>query len=179
MLKWLLNRGARTFGKKYNYDVSYMLEMNDQAPEAGARFALFPLISQYRGPKAGQGVWAGALLASTLEGDCGPCAQLCIDMALEAGADASAIELCLKGEAEKAGDFGLGYRFAMASIKADTEADTLRQSIEDIHGPKTVIAASFAAAAGRFYPVLKRGMGHGLACQKLRIGADRIELAAA
>jgi len=174
MLEWLLNRSARAFGKKYGYDVSYMTEINAQSPAAGVRLALFPVISQYRGPKPGWGVWAGAILASTLEGDCGPCAQLCIDMALESGVDAADIQLCLRGQAAKAGDVGLGFRFAIASIKVDMEADTLRQTIAEKYGQETVIAASFAAASGRFYPVLKRGVGHGLACHQLQVGSENI-----
>ena len=52
MIKWLLRRGARTFGKTYDYDVSYMLDVINTSTGAGARLSAFPLISQYRGPKA-------------------------------------------------------------------------------------------------------------------------------
>ena len=134
------------------------------------RLSAFPLISQYRGPKRGQKVWVGAILASSLDGDCGPCAQLTLDMALEAGAPEEELRACLQGDAEHAGDIGLGFRFAQAAIASDVEADALGAEIKLKYGQQAVVAAAFAAASGRMYPVLKRGLGHGAACQKLRIG---------
>ena len=176
MLTWLLNRFAKAFAKRYDYDTGYMIETNEIGIGAGLRLAAFPLISQYRGPKPAQGVWAGALLASTMDGDCGPCAQLCIDMALEAGIAAHDIQLCLNGELDRAGDFGLGYRFAQASI-ADTPAvETLRAEVNERYGPKAVVACAFASATGRFYPVFKRGLGHGKVCQRLRVEGAELEI---
>lgn len=168
MIKWLLRRGARSFGRTLDYDVSYMLEVIDASSGAGMRLSAFPLISQYRGPKAAQQVWVGAIFASTLEGDCGPCAQLVVDMAVKAGADPALLKQCFDGDAHKAGDVGLGFRFAMASIHGDLEGDDLRQKIEDKYGAQAVIAAAFAAGSGRFYPVFKRGLGHGHACSQLQ-----------
>lgn len=167
MIKWILRRGARAFGRAYNYEVSYMLDVINTSAGAGMRLSAFPLISQYRGPKAAQQVWVGAIFASTLEGDCGPCAQLVVDMAVKAGADPALLKRCFDGDAHSAGDVGLGFRFAMAAIHGDLEADALRQEIEDKFGPRAVIAASFAAGSGRFYPVFKRGLGHGYACTRL------------
>ena len=167
MIKWLLRRAARAFGKSYDYDVSYMLDVIDTSAGAGARLSAFPLISQYRGPKDAQMVWVGAIFASTVEGDCGPCAQLVLDMAMEAGADSSELKLCFNGDPHQAGDVGLGFRFALAAIHGDLEVDTLGQEIEAKFGRRAVVAASFAAASGRFYPVFKRGLGYGHACTKL------------
>lgn len=176
MIRWLLNRLARAFAKRYDYDTSYMIEVNHVSTGAGLRLAAFPLISQYRGPKQAQRVWAGGLLASTLEGDCGPCAQLCIDMALEAGIAPEDVTRCLNGEAASAGDFGLGFRFAMASIRDTLEVDDLRAEITVKYGQKAVIAAAFASATGRFYPVFKRGLGHGKVCQRLQVEGANFEV---
>ena len=108
MIKWLLRRGARTFGKTYDYDVSYMLDVINTSTGAGARLSAFPLISQYRGPKEATQIWIGAIFASTLEGDCGPCAQLVVDMALGAGAEPTDLKRCFDGDPQQAGDVGLG-----------------------------------------------------------------------
>ncbi|MEM7330414.1 MAG: hypothetical protein AAF437_16860 [Pseudomonadota bacterium] len=168
MIKWVLKRAARAFGRSYDYDVSYMLDVIDTSAGAGARLSAFPMISQYRGPKRGQAVWTGAIFASTLEGDCGPCAQLVIDMATEAGANAVDLQRCFEGDPHLAGDVGLGFRFAMAAIHGDLAADDLQTEIEAKYGRRTVIAAAFAAATGRFYPVFKRGLGYGHACTQLQ-----------
>ncbi len=176
MIRWFLRRGARAFGKKYDYDIDYMEDVIDASSSAGLRLFAFPLISQYRGPKAAQGIWCGALLASTLDGDCGPCAQLVVDLAMEAGVDRSRLQMCTEGRAVEAGDVGLGFRYADAAISGDLGADDLRAEIEQKYGSKAVIAAAFAAASGRFYPIFKRGLGHGAACSRLTLGDTTIVL---
>lgn len=168
MIRSLLHRGARNFQRRYTYDTAYMHEVIDISTAAGVRLALFSTLSQYRGPCVA--IWSGALLASTLDGDCGPCAQLVVDMAIKAGADPRALQTCAAGHPEIAGDTGLGFRFAQAAITGDPQADTLREQITRQKGPKAVLAAGFAAASGRMYPVLKRSMGHGATCQKLSFG---------
>ena len=173
MIKWLLRRGARTFGKTYDYDVSYMLDVINTSTGAGARLSAFPLISQYRGPKEATQIWIGAIFASTLEGDCGPCAQLVGDMALEAGAEATDLKRCFDGDPQQAGDVGLGFRFAMAAINGHVEVDDLQARIEEKYGRRAVVAASFAAATGRFYPVFKRGLGFGHACRQLDFAGEK------
>lgn len=167
MIKWMLRRGARAFGRSYDYDVSYMLDVIDTSAGAGMRLSAFPLISQFRGPKAAQQVWVGAIFASTIEGDCGPCAQLVVDMAVEAGADPAVLKQCFDGDPHQAGDVGLGFRFALAAIRGDLEVDDLQSQIEAKYGRRAVVAAAFAAGSGRFYPVFKRGLGYGHACRQL------------
>jgi hypothetical protein len=115
-------------------------------------------------------VWAGAALASTLDGDCGPCAQLIVDMAVKAGVDEARIIACLARDFEAAGPAGLGFRFAEAAISGDLQADTLRDEIRAAYGEKAVIACAYAAASGRAYPVMKRALGHGKACQRITLG---------
>jgi len=179
MIKWILRRAARAFGKSYQYDVDYMLDVIDASSGAGLRLSAFPLISQYRGPKQAHPIWVGAIFASTLEGDCGPCAQLVIDMAIESGADAALLRQCHEGMAEDAGEVGLGFRFAIAAIRGDMEVDQLKEQIEVKYGKRAVIAAAFAAATGRFYPVFKRGLGYGHACTRLEFQTPpALELAA-
>lgn len=167
MIRSFLHKGAQDFGAKYGYDTTYMHEIIDTSRSAGVRLALFPMVTRYSGPKQAMPVWFGALLASTLDGDCGPCAQLTIDMAVEAGADPDHLRLCATGQADQAGDTGLGFRFAKAAITDDPQADVLRGQIEAKFGKQAVVAAGFAAATGRMYPVLKRSMGWGKTCQRL------------
>jgi len=174
MIAALLHRAAQRFQRRYDYDGSYMHEVIDASTGAGLRLAGFSMLSQYRGP-APQ-VWAGALLASTLDGNCGPCAQLVIDMAIEAGADPARLRACATGRADQAGATGLGFRFARAAIAGTPEADELRGQIAAKYGPQAVVAAGFAAASGRMYPVLKRSLGHGASCQKLDFGGTETVL---
>lgn len=169
MIRAILNAGARAFGRKYSYDVDYMHQVIDSSASAGLSLMLVPLVSQHRGPKAARGVWAGALLASTLDGDCGPCGQLVVDIALEQGVSAAALLAAIEGRYDEAGDVGLGYLFAQAAMARSYQPNAYAGIIRERFGEHALVAASFAAASGRFYPVLKRGLGHGEACQQIDV----------
>jgi hypothetical protein len=172
MLKWLLNRGAKKFSQRYNYDTTYMTAITSASTSAGMKLAAFPMVAQYRGPKRALEVWHGALLASTLDGDCGPCAQLAIDMAIEEGVAPHLLKLCVDGEPQNAGDVGLGFQFSQAIIAGDPDVQSLRDQIEYGFGRRALIAASFATASGRFYPVLKRALGEAEMCSRLSFTAS-------
>ncbi len=169
MIRYFLKMGIRQFAKRYNYDTSYMSHVVETSSAAGVRLSLLPLYSQFRGPKEARDVWAGAMLGSTLEGDCGPCVQLIVDIALKAEVPPDQLALCLQRNATVAGDVGLGFRFAQAAIENTPELEDLRAEIEKRFGPAAVTAASFAASSGRIYPVLKRGLGFGQTCSNVQV----------
>lgn len=176
MIKSLLTKSYQRFATRYNYNADYMDYITDTSTSAGVRLSLLPLFSQYSGPEEANDVWAGAVLGSTLDGDCGPCVQLVLDMAVEARVPADHLALCLQGHATDAGDVGLGFRFSQAAIADEPLLDELRDEIEQRFGRTAVIAASFAASSGRVYPVMKRGLGFGRECSKLSVGGEMIKV---
>ena len=178
MIRAFLHAQARKFGRRYNYDVDYLHTLIDVSPGAAVELNRLQKFYTYRGPATGRPVWTGALLASTLDGDCGPCAQLVVDMALENGADAAGLVACVEGRPEMAGAIGLGFRFARMAITGDPDADFLQREIEAEFGKKAAVSCAFAAASGRIYPVLKRGLGYAHACTRLDIGGAPVKLAA-
>ncbi len=167
MIRALLHSGTRSFGKKYDYDVTYMHEVINASTKAGLALTFLPMVTQYKGPKEARAVWAGALLASTLDGDCGPCGQLVVSFALEEGVDGDQLLAAIEGRFDEAGDVGLGFQFAQHAISGSYEPNTFGDRIRQRFGDQAVIAASFAAGSGRFYPVFKRGLGDGHTCQQL------------
>ena len=168
VLRAFLGRGFAKFGREKAYDISYMQEVVTLWPVAGLRYMVLPAFSRMIGPTPE--IWTGAILASTLEGDCGSCAQLVCNDAVEMGVSATMIAACLRRDFKAAGPVGLGFRFAEAVIGGTPDVDVLRREIRDAFGERAAIAAAFAAASGRVYPVLKRGLGHGGACQKIVLG---------
>lgn len=170
MIRRILHVLLRRFEAQYRYDASYMHEVVNIWPGAGIRYLGLGVVSQMRGPVVS--IWAGAALASTLDGDCGPCAQLIVDMAVNSGVEPDLIAACLSRDIDRAGDVGLGFRFAESAIAGTEEMDGLREVIRQAHGDRAVIAASYAAATGRVYPVMKRALGHGLACQRITLGNE-------
>jgi len=176
MFKALLHHFTRKMERQMDYDAGYMHEIIDTSSGAALRLSMLSLMSQYDGGGHDE-LWAGAAIASTLDGDCGPCAQLIIDTAISKGVSEEVIRACLQRNFEQAGAAGLGFRYAEAAISGDPVADDLRAEIETAYGKKAVLAAAYAAATGRAWPVLKRAMGHGAACQRLKVGDDLEQIA--
>ncbi|MCF4099242.1 hypothetical protein [Maritalea mediterranea] len=168
MLKSLLHGSTKSFEKQYGYDAGYMHQIIDVSSTAGLRLGLLPMLSQYRGPKAAKAIWAGAALAFMLDADCGSCAQLIVDQSIELGVDPKQLEICAKGEADPSHDCRLGFLFAQAAISGAMDVGELRAEIVRRYGEEAAVAAGFAAACGRVYPVLKRAMGNVDACALLR-----------
>ena len=175
MLKWLLHRAFDRFAKVADYDTTYLHELTDVSSSAAVRYLGLPMLSQMSDPAPE--VWAGAALASVLEGDCGPCVQLVVNGALRADQDPEKISACLGRDFEAAGDMGLGFRFAEAAISDGQDLPALREEIIEKYGEKAVISASYAAATCRAYPVMKRGLGHGQICQAVDVNGLRVQVA--
>ncbi len=170
MIRWLLHLGTRSMERKTNYDASYMHDVIDTSTSAGVKLALLPLLSQHR-EDAPKPLWFGAALASVLEGDCGPCVQLMVDQGLSEGVDPALLSAILARDFEAMGaEAALAFRFAEATIAGDMDSETYRIDIEHKYGKRAMTALAFATAFCRTYPVLKRGLGRGHACQKIKVG---------
>ena len=172
MLKWFLHKMTERMSTETGYDNTYLHEIINVSGTAALRFLGLPMLSQMRG--SNKEIWAGSALGSVLDGDCGPCAQLVLDAAVDAGVDVAKLKACLKGDLEAAGDVGLGFKFALAAIADAPELNDYREEIMSKSGQLAVISASYAAATSRAYPVMKRGLGHGDLCQKLDLGGEQL-----
>ena len=177
MFRFIMRRVSAVMRKRYDYDGSYMEEVAAVSNGGALRLMLLPLFSQYRGT-APIDLAAGAAVASTREGDCGPCLQLAVDMALEEGATADDLRRALDGDPAGAGEVGLGYLFASAAIADREDLPALREKIVARYGEAAVVALSIAAATGRTWPVIKRGLGHGQVCRRVTVGDVAVDAAA-
>jgi hypothetical protein len=158
VIKAFLRTSVRSYGKKYDYNVDYLIYVVNASVNAGLRVSVVSLISGYRGPKEAGDVWGGALYASTLHVDCGSCAQLVAAIAAEAGVDPDKLQLCAQGRLQEAGNVGLGFQFAQAVLSESPDTARFRDEIHEKFGRKAVVSAALAAAAGGFYPLLKRSL---------------------
>ncbi len=171
MIRWLLHKLVSRFEAQTNYDATYWHEIADVSPGAAARLMLLPMINQYKGD-APPALWYGAGIASMVDGDCGPCLQLMVDGALHDGVRASDVTALLAGTLDVASeDARLGFRLGKAAIENNPAAAELRDEVVAKFGQKTLIGLAYVTATARAYPVLKRTLGHGAACQRIRVGA--------
>jgi len=159
--------------RRYDYDASYLREAAAVSGGGAVRLGFLSLYSSYAAG-APVDLWAGTAVASTRDGDCGPCLQLVVDMAVERGANPAGLRAVLQGDTESAGDVGLGYRFGEAVIHDAAALEDLRTEIRDRFGDRALVSLSIAAATGRAWPVIKRGLGHGRVCQSVTVDAEPI-----
>ena len=97
MFKWLFHRRLNAFEREHGYDASYMHEVVDRDVGAFLKFARATGLGSYRKdvPKE---VHVAAGLTSSIQADCGPCTQLGVGFALQAGVPAETIAAVVKGD---------------------------------------------------------------------------------
>lgn len=176
MLKFIARRMLRKFGAHYGYDVAYMEEMLDAAPKAFFKYAKLVDIAGHREVVPAEAVFA-AKLVGALQEDCGPCTQLTVDMAREAGMADGQIEAVLRGNvAAMTATTLVGYRFARAVVDHADDDDACRDAVRNQWGDKGVIELTLGLQVERIFPMVKRGLGHAKACRRVVISGRAVDV---
>ncbi|MEJ7601266.1 MAG: hypothetical protein WKG01_25405 [Kofleriaceae bacterium] len=175
MLKWFIHRKLAAFEKDFGYDASYMHEVLETDFGAFMKFARATAIGNYR-KDVPLDVYSAVSLASVIQADCGPCAQLGITMALRKGVPGATIGKILRGNEEDMTEpTRLGVRFARAVFARDAVAcDEARGEIERRYGKRAVVSLGLAICASQLYPSFKWALGFGHACQRLEVEGTTI-----
>jgi len=173
MLKSYMHNQVRKFAGEFGYDADYFHELIDAAPMAALKFQLFQFMAKHRDHVPAD-AWYAAHLAGVLCEDCGPCTQLCIDMAIKEGVAPAKMAALIRGDIEQAGpDAALAFRYGVAVA---TNADTLDlvERVKGRFGERGLISLCFSVTGARVYPSLKRGLGHGAACSRVTVRGETI-----
>lgn len=160
------------FERQWSYDASYLHEITEMAPDTLVRFQTFQGLAAYQG-SAPPLLIAGATLGAILEEDCGPCAQLTVDMLLARGVSPSVINALIEGAFDSTQESAaLGFRFAQALMRRDDAVQGLRHAVTSQYGQSAALAVAYAVLVTRSYPLLKRALGHGQACLRLKVAGE-------
>jgi hypothetical protein len=172
MRSWLMRRSIDAFERRYDYDMSYAREMLGASPRAVMRFSRIMGLANHR-EDVPLAAWHAAKLAATLAEDCGPCTQLGVRMAEEAGIEGRVIRAILEGDDRAMGpDAALGYRFAEATIRHDPALDRLHDEVVRRWGARALVSLALVIAATRVFPTVKYALGHGRSCQRVEIAGE-------
>lgn len=176
MRKWFARRYLASYRNRYNYDTSYMEMVLDDAPDAFFKFAKIFGIANYRKVVPVDALFA-AKITGAMHEDCGPCTQLVVDMALEAGVANDQIEAVLKGKCAAMNDAAtLGYRFAKAVCQRSPAEDEAREAVRAEWGNQGVIELSFALQVGRLFPMVKAGLGYAKECRRVVVEGRNVDV---
>ena len=176
MRSWIARRMLRAASKRYGYDTSYLQMMLQESPSAFFKFARLMKASGHREVIPVDASFAAKLVGALAE-DCGPCTQLCVDMALEAGMPKDQIEAVLRRDARAMNsDTVLGFRFADAVARRCGNDDEYRDAVRAQWGEKGVIDLTMALQMGRMFPMVKAGLGYARECRRVTVSGHDVDV---
>jgi len=176
MRSWIARRILRATRKRYGYDTSYLEMMLAQSPKAFFKFAPVMKAAGHREVVSVDAFFAAKLIGALAE-DCGPCTQLCVDMALEAGMAKDQIEAVLRRDSRAmTSDTALGFRFADAVVRRSTDDEQYRDDVRARWGDKGVIDLTLALQMGRIFPMIKAGLGYAKECRRVSVDGTNVDV---
>ena len=169
MIRSLINSQISKFERAYDYDMSYARDLLATDLKALMAFNKVMPLAKFR-RDIPVDAWFTAKLVGAMSEDCGPCTQLVVRMAEEAGVPAATLRAIVGRQPEQLPeDARLVYRFAEASLAHSLEADPLRDQILQRWGRKALVSIAFALVAARMFPTLKYAMGYGKTCVRVEV----------
>jgi hypothetical protein len=176
MRSWIARRMLRATSKRYGYDTSYLDMMLKESPSAFFKFAPVMKAAGHREVIPVDASFAAKLVGALAE-DCGPCIQLVVDMALEAGMPKDQIEAVLRRDPRAMNDATvLGYRFADAVVRRSQDDGEYRDAVRAEWGEKGVIDLTLALQMGRMFPMVKAGLGYAKECRRVTVDGHDIDV---
>lgn len=173
MLKWILHRVLDHAFARFQYDATYVHEVLDTSTSALLKFLMAQPMNQHR-KGITKDAWYAAKITTIRHEDCGPCAQLVVDMALQDGVAHAVVRAIVTRDFSRlTPDAELGLRFAEA-VAAHESTDQWREDVMQRFGHDGLVSLAFAMAQTRTYPTMKRVLGYAHACERLRIGNEEI-----
>ena len=176
MRSWIARRVLRSASKRYGYDTSYLEMMLRESPSAFFKFAGVAKASRHREVVPVDASFAVKLVGALAE-DCGPCTQLVVDMALEAGMPKDQIEAVLRRDLAPMNSATiLGFRFADAVARRSADDDEHRDAVRARWGDKGVIDLTMALQMGRMFPMVKSALGYARECRRVTLSGQNVDV---
>ena len=176
MRNWIARRSLRAFAKRYGYDVSYLEMLLNESPAGFFRFAPLMKAAAHREAVPVEASFAAKIVGALAE-DCGPCTQLVVDMALEAGMPKDQIEAVLRRDPRAMNEATtLGFRFADAVVRRSSDDEEFRDAVKAQWGQKGVIDLTMALQLGRVFPMVKAGLGYARECRRVTVSGHHVDV---
>ena len=176
MRSWIARRTLSAFARRYGYDVSYLEMMLNHSPAAFFKFARLMKASAHREAVPIDASFAAKIVGALAE-DCGPCTQLVVDMALEAGMPRDQIEAVIRRDPRAMNDATtLGFRFADAVARRSADDDEFRDAVRAQWGQKGVIDLTLALQMSRMFPMVKAGLGYAKECRRVTVSGHDVDV---
>jgi alkylhydroperoxidase/carboxymuconolactone decarboxylase family protein YurZ len=111
-----------------------------------------------------------AALGAVMAEDCGDCVQIYVNLALKAGVDKAIVKAALENHlSEMPADLKLGFCFGRVVSENDPMLLEKGAALEAKFGRKALVDLSLVIAMARFYPTVKRDLGHSRTCAEAKV----------
>lgn len=178
MLKWILHRVLDRAFARFLYDATYLHDVLNTSTSGLVKFLMAQPMNLHRKGITRE-AWYAAKITTVRHEDCGPCAQLVVDMALQDGVPETVVKAIVARDYSRlTPDAELGLRFAEAVALHDSTGQW-RAEVVRRFGQDGLISLAFAMAQTRTYPTIKRVLGYAHVCERLRVGDEEIPVARA
>jgi hypothetical protein len=174
MLRYLFNKMLLALKNRYDYDIRYQQEILHTDLGAFLKFVGFQTMSAHSAHVPVGPLYAARIRAIIWD-DCGPCTQLVVNMALEAGLEANIVcAIIARDLTHLPDDIVLALQFAELVLARNPHADDLREQILALWGHQGLITIAFAISSSRVYPTLKYSLGYGKSCSRIQINESSV-----
>tara|TARA_R110000868_G_scaffold42158_4_gene142995 strand:+ start:258 stop:809 length:552 start_codon:yes stop_codon:yes gene_type:complete len=178
MLNTLLERMFKAQERVTGESADFVRDLRRASPGGFWRFAFFTPMASYRRALPVE-AYAVAKIAASHAEDCGPCLQTTVNLAKADGVSDQIIRAAVLGDVAAMDErTGTAFAFARAVCAHDFASEELRPKLVAWWGEAGVAELSLAICSSRLFPTLKRGLGHGQACQRIVVGAETLHVAA-
>jgi hypothetical protein len=114
-----------------------------------------------------------AALGATMAEDCGDCVQIYVNLALKAGIDKAIVKAALEHRTgDMPADLKLGFCFGRVVSENDPMLLEKGAALEARFGRKALVDLSLVVALARFYPTVKRALGHSRTCAEAKVSVS-------
>jgi alkylhydroperoxidase/carboxymuconolactone decarboxylase family protein YurZ len=149
--------------------LDYQRDMAEASPGSALRLAEMGRLARMDQTVPPQ-VAAIAGLGAVLAEDCGECVQIYVNLAAKAGIERHHIKAALDNRlADLPSDLKLGYCFGRVVSENDPMLLEKGAAVEARFGRKALVDLAMAIAVARFYPTVKRALGHSRSCAAIAI----------
>ncbi len=115
-------------------------------------------------------VAAMAALGAVMAEDCGDCVQIYVNLALKAGIDKAMVKAALEHRySDLPTDLKLGVCFGRVVSENDPMLLEKGAALEARFGRKALVDLALVVALARFYPTVKRALGHSRSCAEAKV----------
>ena len=155
--------------RELGVSLEYQRDMANAAPGSAARLMEIARVVR-SDPAVPSPVAAMAALGATLAEDCGECVQIQVNLAAQAGVEPRFLKAALDNRlGDLPADLKLGFCFGRVVSDNDPMLLEKGAALEARFGRKALVDLALTVALARFYPTVKRALGHARSCAEIKI----------